>query len=151
MIGSLIAAFVSGEAGLMAERAKRAAIAYAIVLIFAVLGLSFLLFAGFIQLANMYSPLIAALSMGGAFLLIAIIVMVIHQVRARAEQKRIERKRRTDLASLGATAAVASIPSLLKGRKGGKAAGAAAALLPVVIGVAFALYRRRRDADEDDA
>ncbi len=134
----------------MVERAKRAAIAYAIFLVFALLGAVFLLGAAYIQLARMYGPLTAALGLGIGFLVIGVLVLVVHLVKARAEQRRIAAKRKTDVMGLGATAAIAALPSLIQGRRG-KAAGAAAAVAPIVLGVAYALYRRRREADEPES
>lgn len=149
MIGSLIAAFLSGEAGLAIERTKRAAVAYAVAGLLALVGVIFLLIAAYAYAAREIGPITAALSFGGGFLLVGIVIVAVYQIRARAEQRRIAAKRKKDLYGLGATAAIAAIPTLMQGR-GGKATGAAAALAPIVIGVAYALYKRRRDADHSD-
>jgi uncharacterized membrane protein (DUF485 family) len=149
VIGSLIAAFLSGEAGLAIERTKRAAVAYAIAGILALVGVIFLLIAAYAYAAREFGPITAALGFGIGFVLIGGIVIAVHQIRARIEQKRIAARRKKDLAGLGATAAIAAIPTLLQGR-GGKASGAAALILPAAITVAIALYRRRRDADHAD-
>lgn len=150
MIGPLIAAFASGEIGLTIERTKRAVLAYVLALVFVLLGASFLLVAGYIQLARMFGPLAAALGLGIGFVVVGGIVIAIHQLRARAEQRRVAEKRKTDFVSLGATAAVAALPNMMRGRRG-KATGAAAAITPLVLGVAYALYQRRRNADDPDA
>lgn len=150
MIGPLIAAFASGEIGLTVERTKRAVLAYVLALVFVLLGASFLLVAAYIQLARMFGPLTAALGLGIAFVVIGGIVIGVHQVKARAEQRRVAAKRKTDLVGLGATAAIAALPNILQGRRG-KATGAAAAVTPLVLGVAYALYQRRRNADQPDA
>ena len=145
MIGPLIAAFATGEIGLTVERTKRAVLAYAVALLFVLLGVSFLLVAGYIQLARMVGPLTAAIGLGVVFFVIGGIILAVHQSRARTEQRRVAEKRKTDLVSLGATAAIAALPSMMRGR--GRAAGAAAAVSPLVLGVAYALYQRRRNAD----
>lgn len=147
MIGPLIAAFATGEIGLTVERTKRAVAAYALALVFILLGAGFLLVAAYIQLARMFGPLTAALSLGIVFLVIGGIVLAAHQARARTEQRRVAEKRKTDLVSLGATAAIAALPSMMRGRRG-RATGAAAAVTPLVLGVAYALYQRRRHADD---
>ncbi|WP_312797884.1 hypothetical protein [Tianweitania sp.] len=150
MIGPLIAAFATGEIGLTVERTKRAVLAYVVALVFVLLGVSFLLVAGYIQLARMFGPLVAALGLGIGFVVIGGIVLVVHQSRARTEQRRVAEKRKTDLVSLGATAAIAALPNMMRGRRG-RATGAAAAVTPLVLGVAYALYQRRRNADDPGA
>lgn len=149
MIGPLIAAFATGEIGLTVERTKRAVAAYLVALVFVLLGVGFLIVAAYIQFARMFGPLTAALALGIGFVVIGGIIVAVYQMRARAEQRRVAEKRRTDMVSLGATAAVAALPSLLRGRRG-RATGAAAAV-PLVLGVAYALYQRRRHADDADA
>lgn len=149
MFGPLIAAFLSGEAGLMIERTKRAAAAYAVAGLLVLLGLIFLLIAAYAYAAREIGPVTAALCFGAGFVVIGGLVLTIHQLRARAEQRRIAAKRKTDLYGLGATAAVAAIPGLMQGRKG-RATGTAAVLTPAIIAIAYALYKRRRDADERD-
>ncbi|MBS9722524.1 hypothetical protein JYU29_17655 [Tianweitania sp. BSSL-BM11] len=150
MLGPLIAAFATGEIGLTVERTKRAVLAYVVALLFVLLGASFLLIGGYIQLARMVGPLAAALILGVGFLVIGVIVLMAHQARARAEQRRIAEKRKSDMVSLGATAAIAALPSMLRGRRG-KATGAAAVVTPLVLGVAYSLYQRRRNADDPGA
>ena len=147
MLAPLIAAFATGEAGLAIERAKRAAGAYALALVFLLLGASFLLLAIYIQIATMIGPIMAAVGFGVVFLLIGILVVVAHRVGLRAEQRRIAEKRKTDFVGMGATAAISALPLFLRGRRG-KATGVAAALSPVALGLAYAMYRRRRQADE---
>jgi uncharacterized membrane protein (DUF485 family) len=149
VLAPLIAAFASGEAGLAIERAKRAAGAYALALVFVLLGAGFLLIAAYIQAARMIGPLTAALIFGIVFVLIGVVVIALHLSRERAERRRIAEKRRTDLVGLGATAAMTALPGLLRGRRG-RATGMAAALSPVVLAVAYGLYKRRRNADEPD-
>lgn len=149
MLAPLIAAFASGEAGLAIERAKRAAGAYALALVFVLLGAGFLLIAAYIQIARMVGPVYAALGFGIVFVVIGVVVIALHSAQARRERRRIAEKRRTDFVGLGATAAIAALPSFLKGRRG-RATGVAAALSPVVLSVAYALYQRRRNADKSD-
>lgn len=145
MLGPLLAAFVSGETGLAIQRAKRAAIAYAVAGVFALVAVIFLMLAGYHYAARALGPIAAALWIAGGFLVIAVLVVVIHQFRAAAIAKQAARKRQTDAVTLGTTAALAALPSLLRSRKG----ATAAFIGPIGLAVAYALYKRRKDADDD--
>ncbi len=149
MIGPLIAAFVSGEAGLAVARTKRALAAYLSAGVFALLGAIFVLIAVFGYLARIYGPVTTAGWFAIVFFLIAGGIVVVHRVKAGIEQRRIAQKRRTDLVGLGTTAAVAAIPSLMQGRRR-RGAGWAAAASPVALALAYFMYRRHRGAHRSD-
>lgn len=145
MLGSLIAGFLSGEAFDVARRARRAAVVYLLAGILALVGLGFLVGAGYIAVSRRVGPLDAALWFGGGFLLVAVIVAGVHFAVARGRRRAAARKRNTDMAAIAGAAALTVLPSLLRSKAGlGVIAGPALAIL------AYAIYRENsRDPGED--
>lgn len=135
-LASLLSALASGEAALAVRRARTAAIVYALAALAALCGVGFLIGAGYIWLSIRYDSLTAALGFGVGFLVIAGLLVLVHQLSARARARRLAAQRNADLKALGLTAALAVLPSLLKSKAGmGALLGPAAAL------VAYAIYR----------
>lgn len=140
----LLLSLITGEASAVAKRARRSVVEYAIVAVAALLGFGFLLLAGYIYAARRYGELEAALGFGGGFLVVAIAVLIIHRVAARARARRArERASREALAIAGALA-LTTLPSLLSKR--GLVAGMA---IPLVSAIAYAIYRENSGEDDD--
>lgn len=129
-------------------RTKRAVMAYLVAAVFGLLSAIFLLVALYTYLARIYGPVTTAICFALVFFLIAAAMVITHRIQAGVEERRIARKRKTDLVGLGTTAAVAALPSLMQSRRRG--AGIAAAASPLALGLAYILYRRRRGAHRSD-
>jgi hypothetical protein len=144
MLASLIAGFASGEAVLAVRRAKQAAIAYLFAGLAMACGVGFLIGAAYIWTAERYGSVEAAAGFGGFFVLVSLIIVAAHRLRARSRARLIAQKRSADVKALTVTAAVAALPSLLRGK-----AGIGALLVPAAAVAGYALYRRSRTPDPD--
>lgn len=147
-LASLISALASGEAIAAMRRARTAAVVYGLAAVAALCGLGFLLGAAYIWAADRYGPMAACLGFAAGFLVLAGLILIIHQLAAGTRARRRARRRNADLKALGITAALALLPSLLK-RKGGKEL----VLGPIIALVAYAIYKENvkpRPGDPDD-
>ena len=147
-LASLISALATGEAIAAMRRARTAAIVYGLAAVAALCGLGFLLGAAYIWTADRYGPMAACLGFAAGFLVIAGLILIIHQLAAGKRARRRARRRNADLKALGITAALAVLPALLKG-KGGKGV----ILGPMIALAAYAIYREnvKPGADDPDA
>ncbi|QPC90547.1 hypothetical protein [Mesorhizobium sp. INR15] len=145
MLASLISGLASGETVAAVRRARTAAIVYALATIAALCGLGFLIGAGYIWVASHLGPMMAALSFGAGFLVLAGLILLIHQISAGSRARRETRRRNADMKAIGITAALAVLPALLKGKGGlGVIIGPAVAL------AAYAIYRENVKPGADD-
>lgn len=135
-LASLLSALASGEAASALRRARAAVIVYALAGLAALCGIGFLIGAGYIWASIRYGSLMAALGFGVGFLIVAGLLVLIHQLSARTRKRRQVARRNADLKALGLTAALAVLPSLLKSK-----AGVGALLGPAAALVAYAIYR----------
>lgn len=136
MLASLIAGLATGETLAALRRARRAAIAYLVAGLLAFFGIVFLLVSGTIWAARRYGAIEATLGIGAAFLLLAIIIVIVHKITSRVRAKAAVRQRNRDFAKAAIAAGIAVAPALLSGR-----AGKAALLAPALAAVAYAIYR----------
>ena len=114
LLSPLLSSVLKQEFHEAAQQAKRCAITGAVIGIFAVIGLVFLLLAGFLYLSTLVSQLAAALIMAGSAFVVALIAWLITKsINAAQERKRRERLE-ADKSAFVATAALATIPALLK-------------------------------------
>lgn len=143
MLGSLIAAFISGEAVSAARRAKAAAIAYILVAIFGAIGVGFLIGAGYIAAARRFGDVEAALAFGAGFIAVALVILLVRALTGSRRARQRER-RQIDIAKILGAATVTAIPLLLRSR-----AGAGVLLGPLLGLVAYAIYRENRDGGDD--
>lgn len=118
MLSSLIASLVTGEAVEAVGRARKAAIVYALAGLCLLCGFVFLLIAGFVLAAREYGTIPAALGMGCGFLVIAILLVAIHQISATVRAKRAKKRRQSEMTAVASAAAVALLPTLLASSKG---------------------------------
>ena len=107
-LATLIASIASGEAADAAGRARRAVVAYAMAGLLAFAGLVFLTVAGFIALADRIGPLAAALWMGGGFLLVALVIVLVHRIAASMRARSAARRRRSEASAMASAAAIAA-------------------------------------------
>jgi hypothetical protein len=145
MLASLIAGLATGETLAALRRAKRAAIAYILAGILAVFGMIFLLVAATIWASQRYGAIHATLGMGGAFLVLAIAIVVVHKITSRVRAKAAVRQRNRDFAKAAIAAGIAVAPALLGGR-----AGKVALLAPAIAAVAYAIYRENSEPSAPD-
>ena len=146
MLASLISGLASGEAAAVVRRARRAAIVYALAGLAALCGLGFLIGAAYVWVAGRYGPMAACLGFGVGFLLIAGLLLLIHQLSAGARARRQARRRNADMKAVGITAALAVLPALLKGK-----GGLGTILAPAIALAAYAIYRENTKSAADDS
>jgi hypothetical protein len=99
----------------VAARAKAAAILYGLMGLFLLAGVIFLTIAGYIALADLFSPLIAALILSGVFLLLAL-ALYLGTLLSKGRQRRalVERRRSSESSAFLTTAALTALPVFLK-------------------------------------
>lgn len=99
----------------VAARAKAAAILYGLMGLFLLAGVIFLTIAGYIALADLFSPLIAALILSGVFLLLAL-ALYLGTLLSKSRQHRalVERRRSSESSAFLTTAALTALPVFLK-------------------------------------
>jgi hypothetical protein len=139
MLASLIASFASGETLHAVRRAKRAAIAYLLAGVAALIGLSFLIAGAYIWTAHHYGWTRAAVAFGVGFLVLAGLVLLINKLTSGAQRRRETRRRNKDLTALAAASALAVLPGLFRGK-----AGLGAIVAPALAVVAYEIYRENR-------
>ncbi|RWO06618.1 MAG: hypothetical protein EOS07_21660 [Mesorhizobium sp.] len=145
MLASLISGLASGEAVAAVRRARTAAIVYALAALAALCGLGFLVGAAYVWVAGRYGPMAACLGFGVGFLVIAGLLLLIHQLSAGARARRRARRRNADMKAVGITAVLAVLPALLKGK-----GGLGTILAPAIALAAYAIYRENTKPDADD-
>lgn len=122
-----------------AKRLKTRLIVMSIVGTIALLGVIFLILAGYIFAAQKLGPLAAALWFGGVLVGIAIVVYLVYRVTARLREKREARRRKAELSSMAIATALALLPALpaLATRKG----VIGALVTPLVAAVGYQIYK----------
>lgn len=149
MLGTLIAAIVSGETLSTLGRAKQAAVSYLLVAISGLVATFFVLVALYIWAARAWGAIWAALAFAAFFMAVALLVLVVSRSRARAQARLAAQRRSSELMTMGVLSAVAGAPALLSGRKA--KAGVAAVAVPLILAGAYVAYRRlfRTEADAE--
>ena len=127
------------------KRARRAAVAYAIAALALACGVGFLLAAFYIWAAQRYGAIEAALGIGGSFIFLAGIILIVHRLAAGARAKREAVQRKSDLTAVGVATALALLPGLFRGKT-----GLGVLLGPVVALAAYAIYRENSGPDDPD-
>jgi hypothetical protein len=99
----------------VAARAKAAAILYGLMGLFLLAAVIFLTIAGYIALAELFGPLIAALILSGVFLLLAL-ALYLGTLLSKGRQRRalVERRRSSESSAFLTTAALTALPVFLK-------------------------------------
>lgn len=145
-LASLIGSIISGEALEVIGRARRAAIIYAIAGLLFLCGAGFLVAAGFIAVAREIGTLPATLWFGGGFLVVAIALIVIDRLAARARTRRDAKRRREETRAVVSAATIALLPALLASSR----VRGIALVLPVAAALAYGVWRENRPPDRDD-
>ncbi|MDB5587262.1 MAG: hypothetical protein JWP26_2232 [Devosia sp.] len=110
-----IAALLGFEVEEITDRLKALAIANAVIALFGLLTLVFLLVAGFLALAAQLGPIYAALIFAGVFFVITAGIVIGMQISENSRKRRVAEKRRSsDTSAFVTTAALAALPVLLK-------------------------------------
>ena len=108
----------------------------------------FFIGAFYIWAAERYGPIEAALWIGGGFVALAILILIVHRLMAGLRARRAADRRKADLTAVGVAAALAVLPSLLRGK-----ASLGVLLAPAIALAALAIYRensRPPPTDPDD-
>ena len=110
-----IAALLGFEVEEITDRLKALAIANAVIALFGLLTLVFLLIAGFLALAAQLGPIYAALIFAGVFFVITAAIVIGMQISENARKRRLAEKRRSsETGAFVTTAALTALPILLK-------------------------------------
>ncbi|CAN7420846.1 hypothetical protein [Devosia sp. LjRoot3] len=118
----------------LSQRVKGLAIVYALILVCVVIGLGFLIAAGYIALSDLVGPLTATLILAGSFLAIALIVYIGLAISESNRRKRLaERRRSSDAGAFLTTAALTALPLLTRSPMLVKLGIPAAALAALVL------------------
>jgi len=145
MLASLISGFASGETLAAIRRARTAAIIYAVAALAALCGLGFLVGAAYVWTAGRYGSIAASLGFGAGFLVVAGLILLVHQLSSGARARRRAQRRDADLKAIGIAAALAVLPTLFKGK-----GGLGVILGPAVAPAAYAIYRENVKPGADD-
>ncbi len=146
MLGSLIAAFIAGETSTVLRRARSAAVAYLVAGLFGLIGVVFAVVAGYILAARRFGPLEAALGAAAIFLVVAVLILVVHRLRAAARARRARKRRGGDITRMAVATGIAAAQSLLSYRKGVLALTA----VPIAAAIAYLLLRKGEDESEEE-
>ncbi|MEW9834400.1 hypothetical protein [Mesorhizobium marinum] len=144
MLASLLASLASGETVVALRRARRAAIVYLLVGLFAACGLGFLIGALYIWFAARYGSLEAAILFGLGFIVLALLVLLVDRLTAQSRARKAAERRKSDLTAIGVAAAMAALPGLLRSR-----VGLGATVVPALAVIAYAIYRENRAPEAD--
>ncbi|MBD8066685.1 hypothetical protein IC608_14520 [Devosia sp. PTR5] len=99
----------------LSERLKAKAVAFALIGVFGLLGLGFVLSAIFILVASQTGVLLATAIFGGVFLLLSLAIYVGYSVSENRHRRSVtERRRSAEKGAFLSTAAAAALPLLLK-------------------------------------
>ncbi|MGV3577308.1 MAG: hypothetical protein ACO1O4_19445 [Devosia sp.] len=117
MLGLLmpLAGLLGIEIEELGQRVKGLIVVYALILVSAVIGLAFLITAGYIALSDAVGPIYAALILAGSFLAFALAVYIGVSIGENRRRKRLaERRRSSDSGAFLTTAALTALPLLVR-------------------------------------
>ena len=136
MLGLLmpLAGLLGLEVEGLSQRVKGLAIVYALILVCVVIGLGFLIAAGYIAFSDLVGPLTATLILAGSFLAVALLVYIGLAISESNRRKRLaERRRSSDAGAFLTTAALTALPLLTRSPMLVKLGIPAAALAALVL------------------
>lgn len=147
MLARLFATLATGEAGLIKQRVKTAAIAYAVALVAGVLAVVFLLVAGYLAAAVRWGAIDAAFWFGIGFTVLTALILIVYKIVAAAQRRAQRRKRAADASAMAGASAMAMLPAIV-----GKKGGTTVVLLGLAALAGYAAYREfdRPGGDHDD-
>lgn len=110
-----LAALLGLEVEGLAARAKSTALIYGLIGIFSIIAVGFLLAAGYMALADVVGPILAALIFAGSFLVLALAVYLGSMIgRGKRQRELAERRRASESGAFLTTAAITALPMLLR-------------------------------------
>lgn len=138
-----LAGLLGIEIEAITDRVKTLIIVNAVIGIFGVIGVVFLLIAGFLALSDVYGSIYAALIFGGVFVVLAIAVFLGAKIgEGKRHRQVVERKKSHDTNAFITTAALSVLPVLLRSPTV-RAVG-----IPAAAVAAFFLARKADDRPE---
>lgn len=145
MFKALMGSLIAGEMKELTGRIKTATVLYLLACILVVVGIGFLIGAAFVLAAERYGTLEAALGFGFGFIVLAVLLVLINSMRAKAWKRRRLEQKGGELKALAATALLAALPGLLKTRS-----GFAGIMMPVIGLIALKIYDENRESDDPE-
>ncbi|MVS99612.1 hypothetical protein [Devosia marina] len=110
-LASLLGLEVEG----LASKAKAAALVWGLIALSCAIAIGFLIAAGFMALADIVGPIIAALILAGTFLVLALAVYLGSLIgRSHRQRELAERRRAKETSTFLTTAALTALPLLTK-------------------------------------
>lgn len=110
-----LASLLGIEVEAMTDRLKRTIIVNAVMAVFGLIGVSFLLLAGYLATSEVVGPVYAALIFGGVFVVLALAVYLGSRLgETRRKREIVEKRRSSETGALLTTAAITALPMLLK-------------------------------------
>lgn len=149
MLASLLGALLSGEAMATAKRLKTQVVVMTLLGVLALVGIIFLLLAGYLYAAQRLGPIPAALWIAGGFLGAALLGLIVYKVSSGTRRRREARRRKSELTTMAAATALAALP-MLASRK----AGLGLVLTPFLAAVGYQIFKentRSKGPDEPEA
>lgn len=138
-----LAGLLGIEIEAITDRVKTLVIVNAVIGVFGVIGVVFLLIAGFLALSDVYGSIYAALIFGGVFIVLALAVFLGAKIgEGKRHRQVVERKKSHDTNALITTAALSVLPVLLRSPTV-RAVG-----IPAAAVAAFFLARKADDRPE---
>ena len=138
-----LAGLLGIEIEAITDRVKTLIIVNTVIAVFGVIGVVFLLIAGFLDLSDVYGGIYAALIFGGVFVVLALAVFLGAKIgEGKRHRQIVERKKTHDTNAFITTAALSVLPVLLRSPTV-RAVG-----IPAAAVVAFFLARKADDRPE---
>lgn len=139
-----LAALLGIEVEAITERVRNAIIVNTVMIGLALVGVSFLVAAGFFALADLYGVIYAALIFAAAFLLLALAVFLGTRIgESRHRRELADKRRSSETGAFVTTAALTALPMLLK------SPALRTLSLPAAAIAAYLLIRGGSDETED--
>ena len=139
-----LAALLGIEVEAITERIRNTIIVNAVMMGLALVGVSFLVAAGFFALADLYGVIYAALIFAAAFLLLALAVFLGTRIgESRRRRELADKRRSSETGAFVTTAALTALPILLK------SPALRTLSLPAAAIAAYLLIRGGNDETED--
>ncbi|MEE2950806.1 MAG: hypothetical protein VYD57_06055 [Pseudomonadota bacterium] len=140
----LVTKLIQGELGIYLARMKRLAILYAVMVVFALLLVAFLITALFVVVSAEMGALAAALTMAGVCLGVIVLIWIATIVVRRKPAKRAEDRMKRDIASIAGVSALSNAPQLLRAVKRRKSL----MLIPLLAGLGYGAWVAIKGDDE---
>jgi cobalamin synthase len=110
-----LAALLGIETDALIDKARRQAIVLAVVALFGLIAVAFLLVALYLWLSVLWSPIIAALAIAIAAIVIALVVYGISRLSEGSKKaKEADRRRANETTAMMTTAAITALPVLFR-------------------------------------